>query len=384
MYHLLMPFFCFIFCYCSQLTSYTPNNIPVQKALFLKSTQSSVKKILFINPWYVGGGMGTALVSLINNFPDPEVQIDICVQRKAGIYFSQILRKKVHIIEFEKAQSNQYDTIVCYAQWMMPHVWVDKFHGKKKVLWIHGDTSTGNWVEHLKKEHTLAEKIDAFVCVSDAAAKSFREALPRFKSKTHAIYNIVDNDKIKRQSLEPQNDMKRKNDLPIMLTVSRLAKDKGLEESIKAHALLEKEGVHFLWYIVGEGNRRPILEELIHTYHMEDKFILLGFKSNPYCYMKAADLVSLFSKAEGFCLVVAEAKILQKPIIVSNFTTAFEQITSGKNGLIVDNSISAMCKGIKELLQDSAKRARFSAALQGFTCNNSKSYTKIQEVLLSP
>lgn len=383
MFRLLLLSCCFLVCQTMQLhSSHHHAKISAHKALLKKTAHNKIQKLLIINPWFVGGGMGTALTSLVNNFPDPNAQIDLCITRQGGRPFSPILNKNVHIIEHDQALLNEYDTVICYAQWMYPGEWVQKFHGKKKILWIHGDTSTGSWVAHLEHNPSLTEKIDAFVCVSAGAANSFKKALPQYSNKTHVIYNIVDNERIKRESKRKQLDMIRKDSLPIVLTVSRLAGEKGLEESIEAHAALEKEGVHFLWYVVGKGNRRPVLEELIKKYHMEDKFILLGFRSNPYCYMKDADIVALFSKAEGFCLVVAEAKILQKPVIVSNFTTAFEQIKSGKNGLIVENSIPAICKGLKELLQNSKKRAKFSAALEGFECDNTPSYKTIRKVLL--
>lgn len=374
-FFLFPAFFSHSFLECSSL--------PPEWALLRAYKNVQPKKILFINPWYVGGGMGTSLLSLINTFPDPNVEIELCVQRKGGHIFSPILRKKVSFVEFSEVFSKSYDTVICYAQWMLPHVWVDTIQAKKRVLWIHGDTSTGKWVAHLKKEKLLTKKIDAFVCVSDTAAASFRQAFPKYADRTHTIYNVIDNEKIKRESLEPQTDMVRKDSLPIVLTVSRLAKGKGLEASIEAHALLEQAGVHFTWYVVGEGTRRPVLEELIKQHHLEGKFILLGFKKNPYSYMKDADICALFSEAEGFCLVITEAKILQKPIIASNFSTIYEQIETNRNGLIVENTIPAICQGLQELLLDPVKRARFSSALKRFSFDNSRSLAKLQEVLLS-
>lgn len=382
MFRLILVACCLLLSLPLQLAAAHHHKVSHEEALLHHAQPTQPKKILIINPWFVGAGMGTALVSMINTFPDPTTQIDLCITREGGRPFAPLLNKKAHIITCQEAQQNIYDTVICYAQWMYPGEWVNKFQGKKKILWIHGDTSTGNWVAHLQHDRSLTAKIDAFVCVSTIAAERFNQALPQYTKKTHVIYNIVDNARIKRESRRKQTDMVKKDSLPIVLTVSRLAGDKGLDESIEAHSILEKEGVHFLWYVIGKGARRPILEDLIKKYHMEDKFILLGFKSNPYCYMKDADIVALFSKAEGFCLVVAEAKILQRPIIVSDFKTAFEQIKSGKNGLIVENNMTAICNGLRDLIQNKAKRDKFSKALEGFECDNTQSFKTIQDVLL--
>ena len=62
---------------------------------------------------------------------------------------------------------------------------------------------------------------------------------------------------------------------------------------------------------------------------MEQTFTLLGKKENPYPYMKQADYFCLFSEYEGYGMVLEEAKILQKPILITN-TAAKEAHISTK------------------------------------------------------
>ncbi len=85
---------------------------------------------------------------------------------------------------------------------------------------------------------------------------------------------------------------------------------------------------------------------------MENDFVLLGLKENPYPYLKAATLYVQPSRYEGKSIAIDEAKILGKPIVVTNFSTAKDQIISNKNGIIVDMNADALATSIANVLED--------------------------------
>jgi glycosyltransferase involved in cell wall biosynthesis len=165
------------------------------------------------------------------------------------------------------------------------------------------------------------------------------------------------------------------------VSVGRLAPEKALDRAIRVHSRLDKEGFFFRWYIVGEGSERPKLEQQIRQLGLEGKFILLGSKLNPYPYMAQADMFALPSHFEGFSIVINEAKLLARPILLTEVSGAGEQIESEKNGLIVANNEDAIYHGLKRLLQDKALRKRFSEALQGFEYDNESIYRQVEKVL---
>lgn len=350
---------------------------------FALKKPSSEKKVLFILPWYVGGGMGTAFVALINNFPDIKTRIDICILAKKGpnLNFHALNRKNTFYVSLSEAKANQYDAVVCYAQWTNPSVWIDKIDAKRKVQWIHSDASSRQWITSFQEKLSSFKKVDAFVMVSDAAKQNFIHAFPQFTKKTYAVYNIVDNEHILSAAKEPQNEMIHGDGVVNAVFVGRLVPVKGIDKMIKVHAQLEQEGIHFRWYIIGYGPQKEEYEALAKQHGLEGKFIFLGYKENPYPYIKAADLFTLFSNKEGFGLVVTEAKILGRPIIVTDFDAAYEQIQSGTNGLIVKNTQEAIGKGMKKLLLDQTLRAQFSRSLQGFRFDNQDGYREVQQAL---
>ena len=82
--------------------------------------------------------------------------------------------------------------------------------------------------------------------------------------------------------------------------------------------------------------RERKIKNLIEKKNLENHFKLLGFKENPYPYIKHADIYVQPSRYEGKSIAIDEAKILNKPIIVTNFETAKDQINDGMNGIIVE------------------------------------------------
>lgn len=120
----------------------------------------------------------------------------------------------------------------------------------------------------------------------------------------------------------------------------------------KAAWLLKNQGIEFHWYIVGDGDRSAI-EKDIARYEIGDCFTLLGAKANPYPYMKAADIYVQTSKFEGYCLTLAEARMLNVPCVTTNFDVVYAQMINDENGLVVEMNAEAVADGITRLAMDS-------------------------------
>ena len=80
--------------------------------------------------------------------------------------------------------------------------------------------------------------------------------------------------------------------------------------------------------------------------------ILLGKKSNPYPFFLQVDLIAVLSYYEGLCGVVNEAKILEKPLIATEFSGINEQINNYVNGIIVQNNHEAIIKEMSSILSN--------------------------------
>ena len=159
-------------------------------------------------------------------------------------------------------------------------------------------------------------------------------------------------------------------------TVARLITHyKGYDMAVRAAKLLKDDGYKFRWYAIGEGMDRSKIEKMIEELGLKEEFILLGKKSNPYPYMKNCDIYVQPSRNEGFGLTVAEAKILKKPIICTNFNTAKTLINNEEDGLIVGMSEVQLFLGIKRYLENEKTKLKIMEYIE-----KNEKYNSLQEI----
>src|SRR5690606_798376 len=147
---------------------------------------------------------------------------------------------------------------------------------------------------------------------------------PKYAHKTMVVYDILAEEVIKKMATESLNFDIHFKGLKI-LTIGRLATQKGYEIAIEAAYCLKKSNINFKWYAIGEG---PLKDELIREIkkkELEESFILLGTFINPYPYIRQCDIYCQPSRFEGYGLAIAEARILSKPIVATNFEIVYNQ-----------------------------------------------------------
>ena len=108
---------------------------------------------------------------------------------------------------------------------------------------------------------------------------------------------------------------------------------------------------------------------------------MTGSKSNPYPYIQNADIYVQTSRQEGYCLTLAEARILNKPIVTTNFDVVHEQIVDGENGLIVDIDANSIAEGIIKLLNNNDLRNNLITNLNNEKKGNLEEYKKFERLL---
>src|SRR5690625_8035826 len=97
----------------------------------------------------------------------------------------------------------------------------------------------------------------------------------------------------------------------------------------------------------------------------------MGTKQNPLPFIKDCDLYIQPSRYESYCLTVAEARSLNKPIITTN-TGASEQIEHEKTGLVVEFDELQIYESIKRLLNDEPLKERLINNLAKESINRSE------------
>ena len=185
--------------------------------------------------------------------------------------------------------------------------------------------------------------------VSDSTREILNEVFPEYKDKIEVIYDISDPNLIIKMSLLGEGYDDNFDGLRI-LTVGRLANQKGYDIALDACKILKEKGINFRWYSLGIGPLKEEIEKYIADNKLEDYFKLLGVKSNPYPYIRNCDIYVQTSKFEGFGLAIAEARMLNKPVVTTRFDAVYNQMVDRKNGLVVDMDAKGISDGILELI----------------------------------
>lgn len=147
-------------------------------------------------------------------------------------------------------------------------------------------------------------------------------------SKLQTVYNPIDLDFIQQKAkLKVTSNPGKTSDFTF-INVGRLHVNKGQASLIKAFALLANQNSR-LW-ILGEGPEEASLKGLINELGLQSRVFLLGFQSNPYAYMAAADVFVLSSIIEGFPNVLVEAIALQKVVIAVDCPSGPREILFNK------------------------------------------------------
>lgn len=204
---------------------------------------------------------------------------------------------------------------------------------------------------------------DAIVCVSKGVAEDLACFLPiSTKGKIRVIYNPIVDEKLYDLANEPvEHPWFLNKEIPVILAVGRLSKAKDYPTLLKAFALVRKNKKIRL-VIIGDGEERKNLENLINKLNLSQDVLLLGFEKNPYKYMKRAFLFVLSSKVEGFPNVIVEAMACGIPVISTDCPSGpNEIIKNGENGILIPvGDEKALAEAIIKILDDPFLKDKFS------------------------
>ena len=341
-------------------------------------------KILFFIDELAGGGAEKVLRTLVNNMDQSKFQITVHTINAAdpegllvpGIRYRTINRCKTPLGKklfsywirlcaelkwlYPLYIKDDYDIEVAYLECGPTKVIAGSTNKKaKKIAWVHCDLAKKEGiVSQTGKLKQYYQVFDKIVCVSKNVKDSFVE-LFGMDENTVVLYNVNDEKEITTKASEfPVVNANGAN----LVALGRLTPQKSFDRLLHVCALLKQDGYNFHLNILGEGPEHQNLEALICELHLEQYVSLMGFQSNPYPYVNAADLVACSSVYEGLSTVVTEALILGKPVATTPCTGMQELLGDSEYGLITEDSVQGIYEGIKKMLDTPALMAQYAAA----------------------
>lgn len=324
------------------------------KGIFLKSIPKSVKLITVYGDFlYFSESIFTSVCEFLKQGKFTLAMDRILFFLKNKIEKNTSKAEQVswkHISKAIPELKEEYDAAIGALEKSSIYYVVEKVKAKTKIGWIHTNYSNSG----MQKDFDLPffKKLNYLVTISEECKDDLNFNFPNLKNKIKIIHNIVSPKLIKELSEEKIVDSKFDTTALSILTIARLSKEKGIDLALEAALQLVKMGKYFKWYIIGEGDERVYLETKIKEYQLENSFILLGLKANPYPYVKQSFLYVQPSRYEGKSLAIDEAKILAKPIITTNYPTAKDQIDHGVNGIICEMNPMALAQQILALTEN--------------------------------
>jgi len=203
---------------------------------------------------------------------------------------------------------------------------------------------------------------DKVICVSTYDLTQFRGLF--FAKKLVGIRNAVppfnypDKDAA-RADLVPRADLYTNN--LWVGTLAELNQNKNVELGIRTVAKAIKAGCNILYCVVGDGEERLKLEDLVEELKLQDNIKFLGFVAGAANLMKAFDIFLLPSRKEGMPYAILEAQRAGVPVIASAVGGVPEIVHDGDNGLLCQSeNLQQFTDALIRLCKDQELRNQFS------------------------
>ena len=238
---------------------------------------------------------------------------------------------------------NEYDIILDVdARFLSINRLRQKFSGKAQVLgWWHGDYPLirQSLVEVQKsKKVNFIDGIDGLIFVNNYSKNEMYQYLTSInhplRNHLYTLYNGLNLDTIKKlsEALPDSND-KQILGSKYILMIGRMVATKDHKTLIKAFAKIKLIYPDYKLVLLGDGKLRGDLEYMVKQLGLSTEIYFLGFRDNPYIWIKQCQVFVLSTHQEGLSIVINEAMLFNKPIIVSAIPPCLEAIGNGSCGM---------------------------------------------------
>lgn len=339
-----------------------------------------MKDILFLIGSLSGGGAERILVDTVNNLDKNDYNITVQTIFNEGVHISElnnnikyktilnidnvICRKIIYKLFIYMMPSKltyrlfvkgKYDYEVAFLEGLPTKIIGSSNSETIKYAWVHinflNNFDSLKYFRNIEQYRKCYKIFNKIICVSEVAKNGFETVIGKMNN-IEVVYNPLDEKKINMLANENNELLYTDKDILNLITIGRLSNQKGYDRLLNIIYKLKSDGYKFKLKIIGEGDKRKQLETLIKEYKINDVVELLGYKNNPYIYLKNSDLFVCSSREEGFSTVVTEAIILGIPVITTDCAGMKEIFGELNCGLIVDNNENELYFALKKVLDN--------------------------------
>ena len=342
-------------------------------------------KLLFRHRSMEMGGVEKVLLSILSNLNPEKFKITVCLSLNQGELRDEFPShvRKVYIAEgkedfsknplIQKAQlfkrrqllkkyqknpelvdqkilKDTYDIEVGMTYNDFEMVLNSSNKNSKKVGWLHSEINIPGFEVLARGIIKQFPHFDRMVYCSQKIHDLMHIHHPDLQYPSESIIiNAIPVDEIRKKAEEKITDLPKS---PVFVSVGRLHHRKGYHKLIEAHKKVLDQGFPHNIIVIGDGEEKKNLEELIIQLQVEKSFQLIGNRMNPYPYIKNSDYFILSSMSEAWPLVIAEALLLQKPTIATKTGDIPKMILNNETGLLIDYEVDAMAEAMIKFLSE--------------------------------
>ena len=297
-----------------------------------------------------------------------EIQVDYVIKKNVHLFIQKIVNKLFkyipssilyRIVMNNSIYKNQkFDIEFAYLEGRATKIISGSSNkNSKKYAYIHCDFlkhwHSKNRFLSYKSEYNSYKRFNKVISVSPEQKESFLHVFP--KLDVEVIPNFINKEEILLKGNEEFGNYNNK----YFCSVGRLEEVKNFNLLIEAFHNFRKRNPEYKLYILGEGSQYYLLSTQIKKLKEEDNIRLLGFKNNPYKYIKNSIGLIQSSKSESFSYVLAEANILGIPTL-STKTQGSSYMRKYFDVIEVEHNVDALVEGMVKLLDKKVANAQFS------------------------
>jgi glycosyltransferase involved in cell wall biosynthesis len=340
-----------------------------------------MKKILHLTFDMRIGGTEQVIKNLIEG-ADPQ-QFDnsiFCIESPVGPFGQMLIDKGIVIHSVTRQPGFDLVLIKSIRKYIKTHK-IDILHCHQYTPWVYGTiaamfTKTNIvFTEHGRfypDSSTWKRKLvnpilnlftDSVVAISEATKQALVEYENIPRRSIGVIYNgiaelNVDNEKVKQLRLSLNIDENK----IILGTIARFDPIKNHKMMLRAFDNISIEHSNVVLVVVGDGDERTNLENLVDELNIKDKVIFTGYNPNPQHYLAMMDIYLLSSFSEGTSMTLLEAMSLSKPCVVTDAGGNAEIIKHKENGLVSGNdNLEQFTDCCNVLIADNVKQKLYGA-----------------------
>lgn len=343
------------------MSSSSARNTPVRVALFVESL--------------TGGGAEKITVILANGLVQRGYEVDLLMRWARGAFLKDI-DPKVRQFSPATARGGAFSTLVFLINYLRHHRPKAMLTQMEKpsllallagaltryqniIPCVHTDLTTYARLEHSFRRSLLKCLVATcyrharrIVAVSTGVAQSTTMLIGVHAPPVDIILNGFDCATTRQQAEEDSGiAWLQHKTVPVIVACGRFVEQKGYDTLLRAFAML-RQTVPCRLVILGEGDLRPAMQNLVTTLGVAQDVSMPGFHPNPAACFARSDLVALASRVEGLSNVLVEALIVGVPIVSTDCPTGpREVLAQGKFGTLVPvDDVVALAKAMGALL----------------------------------